>query len=58
MFMILKLEGLLYFLTEGKAAQDIYSSSVVMLLSETPSDVYSALELRKGQTDTGIVVAC
>jgi hypothetical protein len=38
--MILKLPGLLYFLAEGQTAQDIYSSRVVMLLSETPEDVY------------------
>jgi hypothetical protein len=47
--MILKLPGLLYFLTEGQTDQDMYSSRVVMLHSETPSDVSSALQLRNGQ---------
>jgi hypothetical protein len=29
--MILKLQGLLYFLTEGQTGKDMYGSSVVML---------------------------
>jgi hypothetical protein len=40
MSMVLKLPELLNFLTEGQTAQDIYRGRVVMLLSETPEDVY------------------
>jgi hypothetical protein len=56
--MILKLPGLLYFLTEGQTDQDMHSNRVVMILSDTSEDVSSALKLRNGQTVKEIGCVC